>query len=417
MQGRFVRITDFFKSHRLTLLVWVPIALYYFRFIKRPDGMTQFPQAANCFLIGKPLAFCAGSFTYPPAFAFLMIPFVFMPMWLRNIVWYVLSIAALYFGFRMSEHLVMKTFRIRFEKDQLYRFRFLSVLFGLKFVFAVLENQAYDCLIFFLLVLGVYGLAEENDFLAASAIALAAAIKATPLLFFPYLLFRKKWKVFSFCMVFFLAISFLPDLFFSAEGQSTYFGRWFQDTVAPSLFSSGNASSLHFWEGENQLNQSLRSFIYRLAARGEIASHFREVLYIIYALFLFLLSYLIFEFSKMELPYALDGSVLMIGMLMLSPMSSKSHFVVLILPYMVIWGYLFRSNRLNLKTPIGFILMASFAFNSLTSRGIIGDRLSTILLLSGCVTIGTLLILAVLGLVIFELRRDRLGAVDSAGAF
>ena len=310
----------------------------------------------------------------------------------------------------------MKTFQIQFEKNQLYQFRFLSVLSSLKFIFAVLENQAYDCLIFFLLVLGIYGLVEKRDFLSSSSIALAAAMKATPLLFIPYLIFRKKWKIFSLCIVFYLSFSFLPDLFFSAQAQPTYFGKWFEDNVESSLFGLGNASSLHFWEGENQLNQSLRSFIFRLTARGETATHYHETLFATYALFVLAITYMLLEFSKVELPYVLDGSVLLIGMLMLSPMSSKSHFVVLLLPYMVILGYLLGSDRFSLKTPIGVALITSFALNSLTSRGIIGARLSTVLLMKGCITLGTLLIFAMLGLMAVEFRRDKVGILFKGGS-
>ena len=74
------------------------VAVYYPRFIKNPDGMVLYPEAASCLLAERAMAECAPRFTYPPTFAFLMIPFVPMPMWLRNLVWYGLSIAVVAFN-------------------------------------------------------------------------------------------------------------------------------------------------------------------------------------------------------------------------------------------------------------------------------------------------------------------------------
>ena len=47
----------------------------------------------------------------------------------------------------------------------------------------------------------------------------------------------------------------------------------------------------------------------------------------------------------------------------------------------------------------GLLLGASFALNSLTSRTLIGDDRSTVLLSMGCVTVGTLLLGVLLALV------------------
>lgn len=395
------RLKQFLKSSWSSYLLWGAVALYYFRFIRRPDGMTLFPRAADCFLLSKPLSACAGSFTYPPVFAFFMIPFALMPMWLRNLIWYAISVSVLFGSFRIAEYLVLKTMRVRFEAEISW-FRFLSFVLTVKFIFAVLENQSYDFLILFFVLVGLYGLVEEKDEVAALGIALAAALKATPLLFFPYLLVRRKWKAFSECTLMYLLLSFLPDLFFSAAGQNSYFGRWIQDDVAPSLFGGGNASSPRFWEGENQLNQSLRSFVYRLVERAGLSPHFSGILFAVDVLFLLSMLFILLKSSRRRTPYVLDGSALLVGMLMLSPMSSKSHFIVLVLPNMLILAYLMNALTPSLGRIVGWLFIISFVFNSLTSRGIVGSALSSVLLSIGCVTIGTLLIFIDLGLIAFE---------------
>lgn len=409
----FSNAPDLTRFQKWRFLLLIAIGLYYFRFIK--NGLVLYPLAAECLLSGKSFVPCAPTFTYPPAFAFFMIPLVPLPVWLRNLVWYLLSTSILYFSFRLCEYLIMKTARVKFNPNQLYWFRLLSLALGLKFVLAVLENQAYDYLIFFFILLGIYGLVEGKDHWASLGIALAAAFKVTPLLFFPYLLFRKKWKVFAGCLVIYLFVSFLPDFFFSAgQAQTSYFGKWVQDIVRPAI-SNQEGASIHFWDGENPLNQSLRSMVFRVVSELNLTVYFKKILYAVYALFFFSLFLIIQRASPLENVYLLDGSVLLVGMLMLSPMSSKSHFIVLILPYMVILAYLMNQpSRSNL---LGALLLLSFAFNSLTSKGIIGRQLSTLLLLMGCITIGTLLILFMLGRIVFEMtgRQERQPLSSAAG--
>jgi hypothetical protein len=87
-------------------------------------------------------------------------------------------------------------------------------------------------------------------------------------------------------------------------------------------------------------------------------------------------------------------------MLLLSPMSSKSHFITLVLPYMVITAWLLRPRPL--RPMVGVLLGVSFALNSLTSRTIVGDTASDGLLSMGCVTIGTALVGVMIWLIVID---------------
>jgi hypothetical protein len=62
-------------------------ALYQTRHGNLPAGgglPVERPDAAGC----------DPGFTYPPFFALVMLPFAPMPMWLRDLVWYVVTVAA-----------------------------------------------------------------------------------------------------------------------------------------------------------------------------------------------------------------------------------------------------------------------------------------------------------------------------------
>ena len=84
---------------------------YYPRFIKDPNGMTLYPRAAECMWMHEILRNCAEGaeyFTYPPAFGFLMMPFVPMPLGFRNLVWYAITLAAMIVSFWLCDYLVRR---------------------------------------------------------------------------------------------------------------------------------------------------------------------------------------------------------------------------------------------------------------------------------------------------------------------
>ena len=105
--------------HRVELLVLLAAAVYYPRFIKLPAGMETYPQAAACLWKGEMLQVCDPGFTYPPFFALITLPFAPMPMWLRDPVWYVLTLAATAGAFKISEFVAGKAVATPLERAEL----------------------------------------------------------------------------------------------------------------------------------------------------------------------------------------------------------------------------------------------------------------------------------------------------------
>src|SRR5512135_3731373 len=249
---RLMNLIAFVRRHFIVILLLIGVALYYLRFSLRPDGMTLYPQAAACMLNGQPIGSCSPTFTYPPLFGFMMIPFVFLPMWLRNVLWYAVLIGCTFGSFRLAESLVSQSLGIQFDKQALTRFRFVSLALVLNFVLADLENQAYDVLVLLFLLIGLAGLTREKPVWSVIGFGLGAALKATPLLFFPYILFRKGWKLFTLCVLCYLTLSLLPDLFLSVEdGLTTYYGNWIRQVALQPFFPGDSGGMGRFWEGEN----------------------------------------------------------------------------------------------------------------------------------------------------------------------
>ena len=395
----------FIQSHYKTFALLIGIGLYYFRFSLHPDGMTLYPMAAGCMLNGQPIGSCSPGFTYPPVFGFAMIPFVFFPMWLRNVLWYAVLIGATWWSFRLAESLVQSSVGICFDKTELTRFRIVSILLVLNFILADLENQAYDVLVLLLLLIGLEGLAKDRPVSSILGFGLAAALKATPLLFFPYILFRKGWKLFTLCVICYLTFSLVPDLFLTVEnGRTTYYGNWIREVALQPFFAGDSGGMPRFWEGENDLNQSLRALVYRISLTLHIQQQFTLILYTACSLYLMYMVWVFLRSVRLPNHFVLDGSLIITGMLLLSPMSSKSHFVALMLPFMVVTAHILSDPQL--RHALLFASVLSCILNNLTSRDLVGRQFAELAGYGGSVTLGTITLGVAIGyLVMMKQKR------------
>ena len=385
-----------FLRHYKAFALAIGVALYYFRFTLHPDGMTLYPMAADCMLNGQPMGSCSPGFTYPPLFGFTMIPFVFLPMWARNVLWYAVLIAATWGSFRLAELLVCQLPGIQLDKTELTRFRVVSLMLVLNFVLANFENQAYDVLVLLFLLIGLAGLTREGSVWSTIGFGVAAALKATPLLFFPYIFFKKGWKLFTLCVACYLTLSLLPDLVLKVEnGLTTYYGNWIRQVALQPFLAGDSGGMPRFWEGENDLNQSLRALVYRITLGLDIQQHFVLMLYGTYSLCLIYMLWVFSRSFRLHNHVVFDGSLLIIMMLLFSPMSSKSHFVALMLPFMVLTGYMMSDSQL--RSGLIFASVLSCALNNLTSKDLVGSQLSGIAGYAGSVTLGTITLALAIG--------------------
>jgi hypothetical protein len=100
----------------------------------------------------------------------------------------------------------------------------------------------------------------------------------------------------------------------------------------------------------------------------------KGILYALCAVYVAMVGLLLLRSSRRENFVAIDGSILVISMMMLSPMTSRYHFILLALPYMTVTGLAIRDR--SLRVP-GIATMAiAFIMGTATSNDLAGSFLT-----------------------------------------
>lgn len=351
-------------------------AVFYCRhFSPEAPGLNLFTEAAQCMLNGEALQSCNPTYTYPPIFALVTIPLVPLPMVLQNLVWYVLTLGAIAgcvaLSVRLARRLVPGNWSAR-ETAWLYG---LGMALSVKFFLAAIGNQSYDAMVVFLVLAGLAGLADERPrapLWGGASFGCAAALKATPLLFLPYLVVRRHYKT-AIMMAAVLAVAgILPDLAFTVGRKSadgSYLFAWLHQVAQPALTEKMTGNPHTFWFASNPNNNSLRGLVGLFIEEPE--PEFTVVLYAVDALYAAIVGPVILASRNGRAAPAIDGALLLISMLMLSPMSSQSHYVALLLPIFGAVAVWLKGDG-AMRWAAALALIATAVLTNATSKDLVG---------------------------------------------
>lgn len=380
---------------------------YYPRFAK-PGGIALYSHAGACLWQQQPLQQCVLEFTYPPAFAFVMVPFIALSVTAQTIVWYAISLACAAICCVLSEKIALRMFPGPWNAREITWLRMIGVLLSLKFILAVYENQAYDLLIFPFILIGTLALFDKRDIAGGAALAVAAAMKVTPLLFLPYLVVRRKFLAAGAFAAVFVAVSFLPDAFFTPQGAAHgYFVTWINDIAAPGIFEKGSTARLPFWDGASIYNLSLRGALARAFYMTDYQQHFLAILRGSQVAFAGLIGILILFSMRSKDLIPVEVCLLIIAMLVLSPMTSRTHFVTLILPYFLLVAAWLKDRQSKWLGTI--VLLLSFAGCTGIPRDLVPKGFTEFARDHNDILLGTLVLIVYLAAIIFRSERWGIG--------
>jgi alpha-1,2-mannosyltransferase len=429
MTGTLSKSPPFFRRWPLWAAAMVAIAAYYPFFIKREAGLSIFSAAAECMWRGETPLHCYEGlngllFVYPPFFALLMTPLTLLPMWLREVIWYLIIVGTLTASLQLCEELARRLFPGLWTNRELALFRILTFVLIAKFILAVLENQAFDSIALTFILLGVLALVSGRSAYAGASLAVAASLKVTPLIFLPYLVWKRRFMAAAIFVSVVVLLTSLPDILLPPKTESHTIS-WVREVLLAPFFA--DRVPLMFWVTNSPLNQSIQAAITRILSGTDHSNDFMRVLGLmrsqqftlivrgLMSIYLFGIGAMMFKSLKRDRLIPVDAALLIISGLLLSPVSSKSHFIGLMLAYAILAAALVRTPSASNVSA----LLVSFFLLSLSANDLVGKSFSEWSLWNNLPVFGAFVLVAQLGVLIwsgFLIRGTTIQPAQESGA-
>ena len=247
------------KLRRLSRLQWFFILLGIVnaaRIVKLGAGdFTTYYEAAKLVRTGQQIYcidFAVGSnwlgYAYTPFFAFILIPFTYMPLWAADFIWLLLSFGLLWRIFYLIEDFL--DIRALFSLP-LYRWWiFFILLFSARFILYNFDTSQVTILMLWAALESVRLIQKKHWLLGGVLLSFAISIKFLPLVVLPYLFWRR-WFRAGFSTIFgIIMFSLSPVLIYGLAGFAHIIAEW-QRVLDP--------SSAEFTLQQNFISEGLHS--------------------------------------------------------------------------------------------------------------------------------------------------------------
>jgi hypothetical protein len=386
---------------------FVGVAAVFMGNLERSEWRVCFVRAALRMQAGQRIHLVESfAYAYPPAMAMLTVPLANLPPRAGMFGWYLVNVVATTVAFLSAWRLAGGPSLVRLPLPWHAVF-WGGVLLGCRFFVAPLAHQQFDMVIAALLLAGCCRIWRGHDLSGAALIGASAAMKCTPLLFAPYLLWRGKPRAAALLVAVAVGLNLLPDLLWPQASGELYLVDWvctFLGVVAHEAPGT--------WHADLLQNQSLSALFGRIAQFGwpssaadptALAPPTTATLSLrlaVYGTGLLLLGATAWLLGSPGRPAATvprqtgqpipfdrlqtgaEAAALVCMMLLLSPMSSKSHYAVMILPSLLIARAVVEGRSRWLR----WLLLPLMVCGPLTPKGLIGKSLGDLTLVWGLPT-------------------------------
>ena len=313
-----------------------------------------------------------------PVFLFLLIaPLSRLSLPTAVIIWYLLNLAL----FAWSYYLLINSLPQETPGGKpIWKILPLILILG------ILADNLYlgqmNILLLFLIGLTLLLHQRGKEFAAGFTLALGIALKLTPLLLLLYFIYRRRVKLTLATIIsLIILLSLLPIPFLGWERNFELLSSFYQQVIKPTV-SGGIGYSIGAYR---HTNQSLAAFLFRLLARtpadtisgktvyANIADLSEETISLIIKIADLIIIVLLAIFLRQRtslkegafIPF-FEYSLIVMAMLLISPISWISHFILLTIPYIVGSWY-----ALKLKGRMGSLILSSlFTCFLLSSLGV-----------------------------------------------
>jgi hypothetical protein len=351
-------------------------------FCGRPTGDWDqvFVPAADRLRTGGELF--EGAFVYPPFAAWVVVPFTHLPHRASVLAWYAVSAVALAVLIRRSWRLAgggdFPNATVGSRREHLILWAGLAC--GLCFAFDGFANRQIDLPIAALVVAGCRHLVARRDAGAGLSFGVAAALKCTPLLWAAYLGWTRRYRAAGLIVPIALAMNVLPDVTHPGP-RGSRLAQWAEKFLRPMLDRDYDPGT---WATAITYNHSVAGVCNRWLTDGAARVSPRTLKAIVYGIDGLLVVAAVAAAGvsrravRRDLPKsvghnaadALECSVVVLLMLLLSPQSSKPHYCVLTLP-----GFCLARLAVERRSRVlGGLVAVAVVGALLSNRDLLGAR-------------------------------------------
>jgi hypothetical protein len=373
------------------IVLIITAAALYPMFGRSSDMGPFYSAAARCILRGEAILTCLPPYPYQPVLAVLFVPLAFLPAVLQRLLWYVICVGCLVIVVRLTEAIAERLYPGATRGQNLFWLRTIMLVTCGKHFLDVLTYASHDPLSLAIIMYATWALFVGRDALGGFWFGVAAAVRASPLIYLPYLFVKRRWLA---CLVFvagLLTISVIPDVLGALRGGHTgYLIDWLGQVVGPALLP-GTSSKLVFWDiwnGTNLYNQSLRGLINRFATGPVFGLNPTAILLVVDGVFAVVVALLLLGSPRRKEYVAIDTAVLLIAMLALSPMTSRYHYIFVLPAVILATAATIADPRLRKFGTC--MLTLSFLLRAGTSNDIAGQRITDFAYTYGFMPLGAI---------------------------
>jgi len=399
------------------IVLIVTAAALYPMFGRSSDMGPFYSAAARCVLNGESLLSCLPQYPYQAALAVFFIPLAYLPPVLQRLIWYVIFVGCLVIAVRLTEAIAERLYPGSTRGQNLFWLRTIMLITCGKHFLDVITYASHDPLSLALIMFGTWALFNGREAAGGAWLAVAAAIRASPLIYLPYLILKRRLVA---CIVFIavlFGVSLIPDIIGALRGGYTgHLTEWLGQVVGPALMP-GNSSKLVFWNiwnGANLYNQSLRGVINRFATSPVFGLTPTMILIVVDGIFAVIVGVLLLMSPRRREYVAIDTAVLLIAMLALSPMSSRYHYIF-VLPAVILATAATMTDP-RIRTLGTYVLVASFLLRAGTSNDVAGQRLTDFAYTYGFMPLGAIALYIIFAAILWVWRPPGLSAADDKAA-
>jgi hypothetical protein len=397
------------------IVLIVTAAALYPMFGRSSDMGPFYSAAARCVLHGEALLSCLPQYPYQPALAIFFIPIAFLPAVLQRLIWYVIFVGCLVLAVRLTEAIAERLYPGSTRGQNLFWLRTIMLITCGKHFLDVITYASHDPLSLALIMLGTWALFNGREAVGGLWLAVAAAIRASPLIYLPYLILKRRLIACGVFLIALLGVSAIPDVIGALRGGYTgHLTDWLGQVVGPALMP-GNSSELVFWDiwnGANLYNQSLRGLINRFATGPVLGLTPTTILIVVDGIFAAIVGVLLLMSPRRREYVAIDTAVLLIAMLALSPMTSRYHYIFVLPAVILATAATIADPRM--RTLGTSVLVVSFLLRAGTSNDIAGQRLTDFAYTYGFMPLGAIALYIIFGAILWAWHPPGLSAAGPA---